>query len=695
VEEGKLKISADKFLYHDGAMSARGHVRVEVTDMTVQSDSVDVDADQVWARFRGHVTIDTANEQTTGTELTVNLDTEGWELRDGKSVVKPAFFKQGPTEDVFATAKQIDSLPDKGEIVARGGQVTTCDLPDPHYALDSNEIDLRSDNKITFHKPTLELLGHRVAELPFNLTLSMDETKTHLLPEVGTNDVEGYYAKFAFLYLAGDSSSGVVKLNLTQKRGVGLGFDHLLEQPNQTLRASLMFEPQSKSVTADITDRMQWSQIFSSQFDTSVQQNSGYGGLSSTSISSDLTFKRSDLTSNTELGFQQGITQGSFSTGSQFQTHFSHDERDGDTQWRVQSALQRFSTGGDTPADETLQSSFDLTTRTQRFDTQILMQSYSVLSSPSAGSSSSGIERSPEITLTTDSKRMNDWGPFGILPMRTQFFLGSYKQPGSQAIQRVGFDAELGRSSYGFGSQTGLNMSGDFRQMFYSDGAAQYVAAATVQQRNDITQSWQSAIRWDFSKPNGFAPIQLDTTSYTSNLTVQVVQYMPDRRRIELSSGYDFLGNRYQDINVHGQFMTGERSELDIQGGYSLDLAQWLPVVAKWTKVVPDTRYLCLSAQYAPIYGRLAQGSLEMDYVLTPKWRFNMLTSYNGLTKQLDYADLRLVRDLHCLVAVASYSKATHEFRIDIGLKAFPSYAGPFGVGSSGAKFEGASGQYF
>ena len=140
--------------------------------------------------------------------------------------------------------------------------------------------------------------------------------------------------------------------------------------------------------------------------------------------------------------------------------------------------------------------------------------------------------------------------------------------------------------------------------------------------------------------------------------------------------------------------MTGEASKLSVQGGYSLDQAQWRPLQLQWLKVVQNSRYLSLSSQYDLAKRQLSRVDMELDYRLTPKWRLNVLSGYNGVTKTLDFADLRVTRDLHCLIATATYSMSLREFRIDIGIKAFPTSPGPLGVGRLGSQFQSGAGQF-
>ena len=69
--------------------------------------------------------------------------------------------------------------------------------------------------------------------------------------------MEGYYAKFAYGYALNDANQGFLKLNLTQKRGVGFGFDHSLEEASQQGELSVFLEPSEGSFSGRLNYRAQ------------------------------------------------------------------------------------------------------------------------------------------------------------------------------------------------------------------------------------------------------------------------------------------------------------------------------------------------------------------------------------------------------------------------------------------------------
>jgi hypothetical protein len=71
-----------------------------------------------------------------------------------------------------------------------------------------------------------------------------------------------------------------------------------------------------------------------------------------------------------------------------------------------------------------------------------------------------------------------------------------------------------------------------------------------------------------------------------------------------------------------------------------------------------------------------------------------MQSGYNN-SGGIDQANIRLSRDLHCLVAVGTYNYTTGEYTFNLGIKAFPSAAETFGIGRTGAAFESYFGERY
>ena len=100
---------------------------------------------------------------------------------------------------------------------------------------------------------------------------------------------------------------------------------------------------------------------------------------------------------------------------------------------------------------------------------------------------------------------------------------------------------------------------------------------------------------------------------------MQLVRFSPNRSRFEVSTGYDFLNERWRTALTTLEFMTSRNSKLRIQSGYDLENSRWRPLNARWTFAHPREVYLTLGTQYDLDNSKLRQGTFDLDWRVTPK----------------------------------------------------------------------------
>ena len=210
--DDQLTMSADRVYYYGGATGLQGNVMVRHRGVTIRADVGEIDADHIWGQFRGNVTITGENYSTTVERLKVNFDTSEWIIEGGRTTVSPEYFEQGVVEPIYVRGGTISTATGAEPIEVSHATITTCNLEHPHYGLVTGHATLREDNKLVLRRPALQLFGHTFIRYPWNLVLSADQRNNRFFPEFGQNSIEGYYAKLAYLYLAGDLGDGYVRV---------------------------------------------------------------------------------------------------------------------------------------------------------------------------------------------------------------------------------------------------------------------------------------------------------------------------------------------------------------------------------------------------------------------------------------------------------------------------------------------------
>ena len=694
----KIILRADQVYYEGGATIGQGNVVVRGEDLTITADVVEIDANKEWAQFYGNVVMESENQVTTAEKLLINLDTEHWEIRQGRARIEPAFFEESQVlEPLFAGGKRVTGDAEAELIQAYGGMFTSCNKDHPHYGIRSKHIELRPNRKVVIEDPSFYVGSTRLFWLPFKVVASLAEKKNRFIPELGQNQVEGYYTKLAYMYLAGQAAEGLLRLNLTQKRGIGLGVDHSIFSDQQTGEGSLFFEPSQGAMTARLRHSYQFSSAFQSSFRGSYQQRSGYFG-STTSQSADLTFRYNDADTDSQIGFQRSLTRSSYSLSRRFTTNFNIKQNLSPQEWwRLQTNMRRRSRPSGEAADEELDARFEYRRQLGQFDYELLVDNrYDLDGSAYTGDNYFALNRLPQITFRTDTRRLNDWKLLGRVPIRSSVQLGRYSQdPEGLEVMRGAIDTQFGGSTRQLSDKTSLRTTARYLQAFYDEGSAQYIANWNANLRRDMGGGWQSQLRYGFQSRHGFAPIRIDYAGRRHDLYFQAVHIAPDRSRLDLSSGFDFIGDRWRDLLLRAEYMPSSQSRFDLQSGYSLEYSRWRPLSLRFHQVHLPRFYLTLGTEYDLEDSELRRATMEIDWQLHRKWRVELLTGYTGYRNKFDTLDIELTREFHCWIASLTYSKQLDEVRLNLGIKAFPSPERTLGIGRRGARFQNLPGQYF
>jgi len=694
----KITVEADEVYYEAGATIGRGNVVVRGEELTVGADVVEIDEDKEWAQFHGNVVMESENQVTTAERLLINLDTEQWEIRQGRTQVEPEFFeKEQVLEPLFAAGQQVKGSGEGDLIEAFRGGLTSCNLPHPHYSVRSKAIELRPGRKVKIKKPSFYIGSTRVFWLPFNLVASLEEKKNRLIPELGQNNVEGYYAKLAYMYLAGQAAEGLVRLNLTQKRGIALGVDHSIYTDKQTGEGSILFEPSEGAMMTRLRHNYKFSPHLQSNLRGSYQQRSGYFG-STTSQSADLMLRHNDNNSDSQLGFQRYLNRSSYSTSRRFTTNFHWRQSMGSGErWGLQSNMRRYSRGAGEAADEELDAQFEYQRQLSHFDWQLLADNrYDLDGDAYTGDKHFGLHRLPEVTFNTDTRRLDGWKLLGRVPIHSSVQLGKYTQdPDNIKVTRGAIDTRLGGGTQRLSGSARLRTSGRYLQAFYDEGSAQYITTLNTTLEAGLGAGWESQLRYGYQSRRGFAPIRMDYAGRRQDVYLRTIRLKPDRSRIELSTGFDFIGDRWRDIRLSSEYMPSRESKFDLRTGYSLEYSRWRPLSLRFHQVHPPRFYLTLGTEYELDESELTRATMELDWLVYRKWRVELLTGYSGYRSEFDTLDVEVTREFHCWIASLAYSKQLDEIRLNLGLKAFPSPERILGVGRGGARFQSLPGQYF
>jgi len=235
--EERVKARADR-LSHDrgrGITVFRGNVRVERGAVSIQTDELNVDQRQKSLTTNTPFTLTQPDAKKpdrkqviTGTALHYNYETREGDI-EGANLSVPA---EQTGQTIHVRAKRLKAFGDK-RFDAENAVFSTCEEVNdgrvPHYHVEARSLQYFPGDRVVAWDSRVYLNGRYAFWLPVAvIPLKNDREK----PNIGRSEVEGFFIRSSFDYQLPTLNngywlnSGKTFLNVFEKKGVGLGFEH-------------------------------------------------------------------------------------------------------------------------------------------------------------------------------------------------------------------------------------------------------------------------------------------------------------------------------------------------------------------------------------------------------------------------------------------------------------------------------------
>ena len=682
----------------DNRVTARGNVRAKFRDLTLASERAETNAAGTEATFQGSVALTTAGASVRGEYLRLDLVAREWKLGNARSDLTQEFLKGNAEAPIYVRGASLAGTEE--EVIAAMGSVTTCDRPRPHYLLSAREILVFPRERIVARGVSFDVLGRTAAKLAsVNIPLNRVGDRSVLLPQVGQTVEEGSYLKLGYNYAASKTNSGLFKLDLMSRKGIGQGLEHNWRYGEARGLASV-YRLQDRNLGETTTlGRLSHAQKIGGVSTDLLLDYRGHSyqfAPETTSLRSELNLSRSGSRTSTTMSVRDDVITGSgnFST---FDTSLEHDVRlNGKSRVGLRAEYSRFAFPGQPTADSVLESRVDYRHSGSRYDWGLVANDQSVLTGQSRFA---GIERLPELSFQTDSYRFANRKVFGT-PARLSFAAGRYREePTNVETERAVLELRSNTRRRTLGRGLRMDAELGFRQAFYGDNTAQYVLQADT----DVTRSLggESALRlsYRFWQPRGFSPFRFDFVGDYNLLQFGLDVRRGERFRLSVMGGRDFTQKlyKYQDLSLHAVYSPTERLYLYTSTAYDVNRSRWRPVTNQLRIRGSRGLRLDLGTRYDVRQGQLDLARGQVDLPIGGKWRVQALAGWNGYRNDFDYRSVMVTRDLHCWDASLLWvdregSYAERGVRLILRLKAFPVYD-QFGVGQFGEMLDTGVGE--
>ncbi len=688
VQRGSFRVAADRSVIADGVVQFIGKVTVQTSDVTINAAEVTYTRDTERLVARGNVSIH-AQDGTTywGNELEYNLNTRQWEFLDWSVEFTPNYLGGPFIAPVYVNGRELSGL--SNFVRGRNSTVTSCNLPVPHYYLISKRIEVYPGDKIIAWNSYLYVLGHRVLYLPW-FFLSLQQKHSPIVPEAGRNDFEGYYLRLLYQYVFNRNELGGVRLDLTEKRGIGLGVDHFYTAGNNYGEAFVYGrEDLSEYVTRlDHHSNLPDNILFDLHAD--VRKNSEFTEQTTTITDLNPRFQLQTAHSNTMLNLTRQLIVGNGVTTSDNLTGlFSYSNNTQGSSILLNEEFSSFpridSTTGASTADQQLWDRLQMVRHEGFGDLKLNVDHHNVLSPSTAGSSSffSGLQRLPELALVSTSQQLHF---LQALPSTYTLGFGEFDEQSGATQNKLGrfqFNWDGGIPAIKLGKTT-ISPRANILQTMYTDAdkTAQYKFGVNTNMMTTLGP-FQNTATYAKQDSHGFSPFLFDK-AYPFETVTENMAYRTTPVTLNLTTGRDLQNNSWQDLTFRADAQLSKQWRTSQTTGYDLNNSVWRDLVSEFRWRSDPRVSTILTSRYDFQEGQLRRVSSQVDWVISSKWRVNWIGDYDGLTKQLTANEFLITRDLHCWDVSIYISKQRSYSYLLFRLKALDLPLPSFGIGRGG-----------
>jgi LPS-assembly protein len=639
----------------------------------------------------------------TGEKITVDFNNRSYRSINAESQLTPQLVKGKLKDNLYVRGEE--SFGTARETHTHNGGLTTCNLEHPHYEVEAVDTNVRTGRRAIFRKARLRAFGKTILNIPF-LSVPLDDRTYRYLPDFGQSRDEGYYVKSRYgIPLRGDNNFDA-RVDYMSKLGSGLGGDYVYNNANINGVARLYkITGPGDSLVLSNQHRQQF-RFGTLSVDNDFQQNNYLTAPGSTLLNTraNLVIPQGDAATTT-LGFNRNGNQGSGFESENRTITLTDDRRFGrrtssniDLSWLTNRNVYTGSPSTDNQeVDVRFRANHDLERAVASLEYQ---RNIPIGDNPNFFS---GSDRTPVLSLESDSRRLFGRGFDSILPFRTQLSFGEFHDARSGQINRSFFNFNFNRPDRG-NRRFRADFNGQFRQGIYSDDTAQYVVGAGANLSYRLGRDTSANLRYNYLRPEGFAPLSIDRTG-KSHLVSTDVNFRPQRYLLfGAQTGFDFLRAKTQDV---GWQQVGIRSEFTPTNFFNLRaLSTYDTVQGIWSSVRLDLNYrpgatlLSIGARYDGFRKSWSNANLYLNNLKMGRTSLSAILSYNGFTKRFDAQQYSFVYDLHCFEAVVNVSdygtgfRAGKEIQFFLRLKALP-FDSLFGIGRRGQPLGTGTGRDF
>jgi LPS-assembly protein len=699
----------------DGTKITAANVSIKLGEYTLTGEKLEGDFDGELI-FSGHPKL-TYREQTLhGTSIHFFPKTRSWKIEGLKTALSPQFLQGRLLSPLYLTGKEI-SRDNQNPLYGNDIKATTCDKTHPDYSMNAKEIKVEPGKRITLKQVSFILWNHKLITLPTILIPLDNKPRSFRVshpPQVGNSPDEGWFVKSSYDYLLSDRVPGLLRLDLMQKKGIGLGIEQdwkLLKDAGLLALYAIPAGGTGKNFTGRFSNTFQLGGGQTLAVNEDFQRQSFLTYPDTSAANSRLTYNYQGTNSTSSLSLAQNSSSSSGFTSTSTMANLQQGMQLGhQMSLRLNSDYSSFVSTASSFSQRNDQLSAGLSVSQQSSNYILEADANRTFISTSGNL---GVEKLPEINL---SNYRFTQGALSEMPLTLSLSAGQYTEgngsygvsQGNVTTDRAWVGMDLNDSHWALSNSSDLDLSAGFRQYFYGDGYAQYLLKDDI----TLTQRWNHKsglhLKYSYQRPEGGTPFQFDRNGAFHTLTADVGMLDDSHFQLSAQAGYDLAQSSYGGLpaqpwqTVSANMLFRPLSWIRNQSLFSFDpnSGRFLSVTNDFRIKAPNKSEFVLSSIYDPTQHKFGAMNSYFNTAIGRDWRVVGLLQYNGYLGRFESRNLQIVHDMHCLEASLTYTENPYGFRNDrqiyfsIRIKAFPFYRA-FGVGQFGQATDTSFGQNY
>lgn len=684
-------IHAVGFRQKDQKVIANGKYEIEYQGYRISGQSMEGDTGTEVFDFYGDVKVVGEKADIAGDHVRVYFKDKRYEIFDGEVVFPARKTSKLLLQDLYVKGESSQGT--QQQFYFEGSDFTTCSYHNsPHFHLEATSADVRPSKRIVLRHVNLVALGKKILSFPY-LVLPLDEPSTRYTPEVGQNPFEGYFVKSRYAYPLA-AGSVLYHLDYFSKLGNGFGADVKKELSNGTKQSARFYTIPTgpKELLFQNQNSFNWGRSVV-DLSTDFSRNNHLIQSGVTNLSGRLGFNIPSRTGASRLNFSQSENK---SSGFKFvqQTGTLDDTRrlssSTNTNLNLTWTKAKTTTASDASGRQQLDVRFGLSQDLKSASAQLDYQRSIPIGQ--SGSFFSVADRTPVLTLSTDSRRLRG-NKRGGANFRSALSFGEYADGATQSyVRRTNFNIETDGSTKG-NQRVVLNWGGRFSQGIYSDGTAQFVGGLNAALSYRFGQASNFNIRYSYLRPQGYTPLSFDRLGRSDVVTSDISVKAGRPWSFGAQTGYDFLqadsGNlAWQQLGIRGEYISGP--DTSVRG-----LSTYDPFIKGWSNHRLDIglkrngSFLSIGSRYDVPRHTWGNVNLFAGGLRLGRLSGDVRLEYNGYLNRFENRQFAAIYDLHCWEAIFQFQDSPVGFRpgrtlqFFVRLKAFP-FDTLFGAGRNG-----------